>query len=134
MLLDEGTAIEEANLYVRVGGKTIVDATSMGIGRDPLGLARIARATGLNIIMGSSYYVAKVHPSGMDEKSVEELAEEIIRDVTEGVGDTGIKAGIIGEVGCTWPWTDNERKVVHASALAQQHTGAPLLIHPGRDE
>ena len=32
-----------------VGGKTIVDATSMGIGRDPLGLARIARATGLSI-------------------------------------------------------------------------------------
>ena len=48
--------------------------------------------------------------------------------------DTNIRAGIIGEIGCTWPLTDNERKVLRASARAQQETGAAILIHPGRDE
>ena len=134
LLLDEETAIEEASRYVHAGGRTMVDATSIGIGRDPLALARIARATGLNIVMGSSYYVGSTHPKEMSQKSVEEIAEEIAQDITVGVGDTGIKAGIIGEVGCSWPWTESERKVVHASAMAQQRTGAPLLIHPGRHE
>ena len=60
--------------------------------------------------------------------------KQIVRDVTEGVDGTGIRSGIIGEVGCSWPLTDNERKVVRAAAMAQRATGAPILIHPGRDE
>ncbi|GIT58594.1 MAG: hypothetical protein Ct9H300mP19_05420 [Dehalococcoidia bacterium] len=51
-----------------------------------------------------------------------------------GVDNTGIRSGIIGEIGCSWPWTDNEKKSVAASVAAQSETGAPLLIHPGRDE
>ena len=50
------------------------------------------------------------------------------------MGSTGVRAGIIGEVGCSWPLTANERKVLRASGRAQALTGAPLLIHPGRDE
>ena len=42
--------------------------------------------------------------------------------------DTQIKSGIIGEVGCSWPLNDNERKVLRASAIAQKFTGAPMLI------
>ena len=61
-LLDEDTAIAEAARFRRAGGRSIVDATSVGIKRDPLGLARIARATGLNVIMGSGYYVHDYHP------------------------------------------------------------------------
>ncbi len=134
MLMDEELAIQEASLYVRAGGRTLVDATSIGIGRDPRALARIARATGLNIIMGSSYYIAATHPKDMAQRTEEQIAEEIVGDITVGVGDTGIKAGVIGEVGCSWPWEETEKKVVRASALAQRRTGAPLLIHPGRHE
>ena len=54
--------------------------------------------------------------------------------LTVGVGETGVRAGFIGEIGTTWPWTDNERKVVRAAVLAQRETGAPLMIHPGRHE
>lgn len=131
---DEETAMAEANLYVRAGGRSLVDATSIGIGRDPKALARIARATGLNVIMGSSYYVSASHPKDMDNKTEAEIAEEVTRDLLAGAGDTGIRAGIIGEVGCSWPLTENERKVLRASATAQRQTGAPLLIHPGRNE
>ena len=133
-LLDIDTAIDEAEMYKRNGGDSLVDATSIGIARDPSALASISRQTGLNIIMGSSYYVGPLHPPGMDGLSEEDIVGQIVQDVTVGVGNSGIQAGIIGEVGCSWPLSPNERKVLRASARAQQITGATVLIHPGRDE
>ena len=131
-LMDLDTTISEVNRYREVGGGAIVDATSTGIGRNPDALARISRETGVHIIMGAGFYVDAVHPEGMDERSVEDLALEITADLTEGVDGSGIKAGIIGEVGCTWPLTTNERKSLVAAAIAQRETGAAILIHPGR--
>ena len=133
-LLDIETAIGETTLFRRAGGDTIVEATSIGIGRDPQGLRQIARATGLNIVMGASYYVGAAHPPDMDGRSEESIVDEIVRDIRDGVGQSGVRAGVIGEVGCSWPLTPNERKVLRASGRAQRRTGAPLLIHPGRDE
>jgi phosphotriesterase-related protein len=69
----------------------------------------------------------------MGARSVDDLAREMIADVTRGVGDTGVRSGLLGEIGCTWPWTANEQKVVRAAVIAQRETGAPLMIHPGRD-
>jgi phosphotriesterase-related protein len=132
-LLDETTAIAEAERFKRAGGQTVVDVTSTGVGRDPCGLARISRATGLHVLMGSGYYTGIVHPPDMDRKTEDEIAREIIRDVTVGVAETRIRAGLIGEIGCSWPWQENERKAVRAAAHAQLETGAALMVHPGRD-
>lgn len=134
MVLEEDVATDEARLFKRVGGGTIVDATTLGIGRDPLALARIARDVGINVVMGAGFYVDAVHPEDMASRGVDDLAGQIIGEIRDGVGDTGIKAGIIGEIGCTWPLTPGERNVLHASAIAQQETGSAILIHPGRDE
>ena len=130
-LLDEQAAIEEVLKYKYAGGNAIVDATSIGIGRDPLALARISRATGLNVIMGASYYVPSSHPPDMGDRTESEIANEIISDLTVGVGETGIRSGVIGEIGCWWPPGPNEPKILRASAYAQSQTGAPILIHPG---
>jgi phosphotriesterase-related protein len=134
-LTDEEVAIEEAMLYKRAGGNTIVEVSSIGLCRDPEGLARISRATGLNIIMGSGYYVGASHPPELAKKSEEEIAEEIAHDILEGVDGTGIRAGIIGEIGCTVPLLEDEKKVLRASAKAQQRTGAAISVHPSsRDD
>ena len=133
-IFDEEIAIKELQFYKRAGGTSLVDVTNIGLARDPLALTRIARATDLNIIMGSGYYVGPSHPSEMDSKTEEEIAQEMVRDIITGVGDTGVRAGIIGELGCSWPLTDNERKVLRAGARAQQLTGAAITIHPGRHE
>ncbi len=130
---DESAATEEARLFRREGGQTLVDPTLAGIGRNPLGLQRIARATGLHIIMGSGYYTEPAHPPGLAAATEDALVREIVRDVTEGVDDTGVRAGLIGEIGCSWPWAPAERKSLRAAALAARETGAPLMIHPGRD-
>ena len=133
-LLDEQVARDELLLYRAAGGRTVVDPTNRGLARDPAALARVSRASGLNIIMGSGYYVAASHPSDMDGRTVDGLAREMVDEVTRGVGETGVRAGFIGEIGTTWPWTANERKVVRAAVQAQRETGAPLMIHPGRDQ
>ena len=131
-LMDMDTIIREVRKFSEVGGGAIVDATSMGIGRKPDALAQISRESGVHIIMGAGFYVAAVHPKDMDERTVEGLAREIIGDIFEGVEGSGVKAGIIGEIGCTWPLAPNERKSLSAGAMAQRETGAAILIHPGR--
>ena len=131
-LLDLDTAISEVGRYRDAGGGAIVDATTIGIGRNPEALVRISRETGVHIVMGAGFYVAAVHPEDMDRRSVDDLALQIIGDIVEGVDGTGVRAGIIGEVGCTWPLDPNERKSLAAAAIAQRETGAVVLIHPGR--
>src|SRR6266852_4504806 len=134
LMLDEAVARDEALLVKHEGGQTFVDPTNRGLARDPLALARVARATGLNIIMGSGYYVAAAHPPDMDRRTADDIARELVTDLTEGVDGTGVRAGFIGEIGTTWPWTDNQQKVLRASVAAQRETGAALMIHPGRHE
>jgi phosphotriesterase-related protein len=131
-LLDEQVAQDEILLFKEAGGRTVIDPTPTTIGRDPRALARIARATGLNVVMGAGYYVGASHPPDMNRRSVDELARELIADITTGVGDSGIRAGLIGEIGTTYPWTANEEKVLRAAVIAQRETGAPLMVHPGR--
>jgi phosphotriesterase-related protein len=136
VLEDEDTAIREAENFKKVGGKTIVDVTPIGISRNPAGLKKVAEATGINIIMGTSYYVALSFAAemGLDKKTEQEIADEFIREIREGVGDTGIKAGIIAEIGCSWPMDEGEKKVLRAAGLAQRETGAAISIHPGARE
>ena len=132
-LIDLDTTIRrEVSKFGEFGGGAIVDVTSRGIGRNPEALAGISRGSGVHVVMGAGHYVAAVHPEDMDERTEEDLAREIIVDVVEGVDGTGIKAGIIGEIGCTWPLAPNERKSLSAAAIAQTETGAAISIHPGR--
>jgi phosphotriesterase-related protein len=134
-LADEKQCINELLPFKYAGGRTIVDATNVDLGRDPLALKRISLATGLNIIMGSGYYTQKGQDLHLMEKRTEEdIADEIMRDIFEGVGNTGVHSGIIGEIGCSWPLEDSERKVLRAAGMAQKESGAPLHIHPGRFE
>ncbi len=131
LMLDEKIQTEEVYKYYLAGGQSMVDTTSLGIGRDPLALARMSRATGLNLVLGGSYYVPVAYPPDMDDRSEQDLTDSIIRDVTVGVKDTGIKTGIIGEVGNFWPTSETSRKILRASAHASVETGAPILVHPG---
>ena len=81
-LLDERVARDEALLFKHAGGQTFVDPTNRGLARDPLALARVARATGLNIIMGSGYYVDAAHPPDMGARTADQVAREIVADLT----------------------------------------------------
>jgi len=134
VLDDEELAIKEVMLFKLEGGSSIVDCSNRDLKRDPRALARISRATGLNIIMGSGYYVWTAHGPDMNSKTEDEILQEFVQDITEGVCDTGIRSGLIGELGTSSPLHPNELKVLHAGARAQQVTGAPISIHAPRHE
>lgn len=101
-------------------------------GNDPLGLKRIANRTDINIVAGTGYYIGSSHPADMDQRTAEDIADEFVSDVSRGMGDTDIKAGIIGEIGASKGFlsNDNEKKVFRGAAMAQSETGAPISIHP----
>ncbi len=113
---DEEMMVEESSRFKNAEGRTIVDATSIGIGRNPEALKRISTRTGLNIIVGSGYYVSTTHPRSMGSKSVDEIKNEIVKDIQEGIDGSGIRAGLIGEIGTTFPWGTNEEKSLQAAA------------------
>jgi phosphotriesterase-related protein len=136
LLDDEETAIREARLFKQAGGKTIADVTPNNLGRKPQALAQVAREVGINVIMGTAYYIEQSYEPKMRQQAIteEEIEAEFVRDITVGVGEARIRAGVIGELGCSWPLGDGERVVLRAGAAAQQKTGAPISIHPGHDE
>lgn len=129
ILDDEDVAVRELLEFKKAGGDTIVDATLAGIGRDPILLKNMSRLLGINIIAGCGYYTADTHPDDMSRKTVEDISEEIIQDLTIGMDGTSIKAGVIGEIGISREIYPEEQKVLIASARAQNKTGVGILVH-----
>ncbi len=122
-------AISEVEHFRRAGGETLVDVSPRNTGIDPEEVQRIARTTGLNIIHGTAYYSEYTHPSRLEDASAADIAADFISDIEKGIGDTDVRAGIIGEIGVS-KMSDQELKVVRGGAIAAQETGAALSIHP----
>lgn len=127
-LEDVDLAIKEVQKFKDAGGSCLVDVSSIGIRTDPLGVRRVAERTGLHIVQGTSFYLEGCHPPYVAASSVDELAAIIIKDIEEGIDDTAVRAGIIGEVG-TMNVTEAEVKVLRASARAHVATGAVISLH-----
>jgi len=122
---------EELKHYAAAGGKTIFEVTPIDIGRDPLKLREISEKSGVNVIMGVGYYGVLSMTTETRElllqKGSSALADFMIREFYDGVGDTGIKPGVIGEIGMHRGET--ERILALAAIIAQKETGAPLIFH-----
>ncbi|MBE7036804.1 MAG: hypothetical protein E7403_05885 [Ruminococcaceae bacterium] len=128
LLLDnEEIAIHELSFFKNAGGDTVVDASLPGIGRDPKALKRIAEATGLNIIMGTGFYVGETHPEALSSMTEREIADLMVKELTEGID--GIPAGYIGEIGISEIFDDKERRVLRSAAIASLDTGAAINVH-----
>ncbi|MCG7525348.1 phosphotriesterase [Streptomyces sp. OfavH-34-F] len=136
LLDDEALAVREAADFRAAGGTTLVDVTTPDLGRDPAGLRRIAEATGLRIVMGSGrHHPARAAGRGVPVPSAgpgaDRLAEEIVRDLTEGVD--GVRAGLIGALAALDPDEPAERAVLVAAARASASTGAPISVARSAD-
>ena len=128
-MTDRALAVKELQRFVAQGGKSIIETSADGNGRDPEGLAEISRTTGLNIIMGTGYYLDASQPAENDAKSERDIAEEIIRDITEGARGTKVRSGIIGEIGVGSSFTAREKKSLAAACVAQRETHLPMQVH-----
>lgn len=121
---------EDLQLFKSVGGRTIVDATTIGIGRNPKALKKASQRSGVNLIAGSGYYVSLSQPKAIRNWPAEKMTERIVDDITKGIDDTGVRAGIIGEIGALNDEPDNiEIKSLTAAGRAQEETGAGVVLH-----
>ena len=122
--------LPELEDYARAGGACLVELTPMGMGRDPTGLVRASRETGVHIVMGTGIYHEPFHPDRIAGLTDTQIAEVMIGEITEGVDGTGIRAGIIGEQGTYMgSMTRREATVFRASAMAALETGVAVSTH-----
>jgi phosphotriesterase-related protein len=128
-LNDLDLAASEVEKYRWWGGRTIVEVTLDGFGRDPVGLQMVSRRAGVPIVMGAGYYHELAHPPKLRRMSADDIADEVVRDLTEGVPGTGVRAGIIGEIGIDMEFTAEEEKNLRGAARAARRTQVPLTIH-----
>ncbi len=124
-------AVDGLRRFGDAGGGLLVEVTSHGIGRDVRACAAISGASGVPVVVGCGYYVGASRPRGFGRRTVDELTAELVEELTDGIGTTGIRAGVIGEIGVgQHPMLDHERKMLRAAARAQVATGAGMIVHP----
>src|SRR5262249_38340085 len=138
-LNDHELAVAETNLFRIAGGGTIVDVTPPDLRRDPTALKRLALDTGLNIVMGCGHYVEPAHPASVAGLTADEIAAELVGELRDGVAETGVRPGIIGEIGTSGVdkktmdkrghVTPEEAKVLRGAARAALTTGAAVTVH-----
>ena len=130
---DEDVMAKEMEEFTGRGGRTICDVTLDEIGRDPVRLARFSRRTGIHVLMGCGWYREFGYPAVVKEKTSRELADILVKEIEAGVGDTGIRAGFIGEIGTgRHSILPGEERVFRAAALAQARTGVAITTHTTR--
>ena len=129
---DKPLILEELAAFRADGGRAIVDLTPPGVGRDPAWLIDVARSSDLHVVMGCGWYRGAYYPAEarIDRRSVDDLADELAREATDGVDSTGVRPGIIGEIGTDKPWVSAlEERVHRAAARAARRTGMAITTH-----
>jgi len=129
---DEPVILAELARFRDAGGSGLVDVTLPGVGRDPVWLRGLAEASGLHIVMGGGWYRTAYYPpeARIERRSVDDLADELVREIREGVGESGVRPGIFGEIGTDKPWVSPAEERVHrAVARASRRTGLAITTH-----
>ena len=148
ILNDPELADLELDLLRQAGGATVVDLTSGGLREfdnplmfdedlnhlpQPLAVRRAAERSGLRIIMGAGWYHENYYKPRLWDLTTDQLAGEIIGELRDGMEGTGVRAGIIGEIGAQYNRLSGiEERVLRAAARAQIETGAGLTTHTTR--
>ena len=126
---DVDLVLAELEPFAEAGGRTIVEVTPSHLSREPVILREIAERSGIQVVMGGGYYLGATHPEGTAQRATEDIAEELIGEFRDGVGDTGIRPGIIGEIGTGDPMVPEEERMLRAVAIAHLETDLPISIH-----
>jgi len=112
----------------KAGGiETVVDATTLDLGRDVTMLAKASRRAGVNIITCTGWWLEKTRfLSGV---SIDNLTRGFVREVKEGIAGTGIKAGILKGASDMAGVLPEEAKILRAVAQAHHETSLPIMLH-----
>ena len=129
-------AVEKLESAYEVGVRTIVDLTVIGLGRDVGRVRTVAEQVRVNIVPATGIYTYDDVPMYFKFRGPGELIDGpdrmlqfMVRDLTEGIADTGIRAGIIKCATDAQGVTQGVERVLRAAARAHKETGAPISTH-----
>jgi phosphotriesterase-related protein len=128
VLAEVELATDELAPFRAAGGRAVVEVTPPDLGRDPRRLAEISRRSGVHVVMGTGWYRRAFYPEHLDRTPTAAVAEAMVVELTEGVD--GVRAGVIGEIGCDGGHlTGVEERVLRAAGRAARTTGTLVTTH-----
>lgn len=131
LLKDINEMSNEVERFKNAGGGTIMEMSTYGLYGEPSKLREISKKTGVNVIAGTGFYLEQTFSEDIRNMSVGDMYNIMLRDITEGFPDTGVKAGLIGEVGTSNPISPAEERSLRASAQVQKDLGLAMNVHIG---
>ncbi len=112
------------------GVRSFVDPCPIELGRDAAMMAEIAERSGMNVVCTTGFYFEAMGlPVYWRARTVDEIAELYVREITHGIGTTGVKAGAIKVATGAPAITALEEKFLAAACIAQKATGVPIITH-----
>jgi len=124
------TAVERLKELKDLGLGTFVDPCPNDIGRDIVFMADVAAASGVNVVAATGLYKEDLgNTAYFRQRTIEEIADVYVTEITKGVGETGIKAGIIKCATGKDHITEYENRCLRAAARASKRTGVPITTH-----
>jgi phosphotriesterase-related protein len=127
---DPELIIRELMYYKEAGGQGLIDMTTVGIKPDPQGLCQIAQRTGIHVVAGCGYYRQPLLAEALHDRNTGQIAEDLLRWLTEGMYNSTIRAGLMGELGTSSPIYPFEERQLRAAAQVQRQTGTSINVHP----
>lgn len=129
VLDDEEAAARELQRFKAAGGSAVVEMSTADYGRDPGGLRRVSKRTGIHILCASGYNKDRFSARFTREMSVGEMTARFTREVRDGIGDTGVRAGLVKAASTLNEISPAAEKVFRAAAATHRRTGAPISTH-----
>jgi phosphotriesterase-related protein len=126
---DEAAAVAEVRAFADAGGQSIVQWTPYGLNRRAGLLPGISTRTGVSIVAATGLHRREHYPEGFVEKVQDQLADIFVRELTAGIGDTQVRAGLIKVAGGFHILDAHAELVMRAAAEAHHATNAPIAIH-----
>ncbi|HEY6598894.1 MAG TPA: hypothetical protein VIZ30_06260, partial [Pseudomonadales bacterium] len=122
-------AVKRLNELKAAGIDTILDPTALGLGRYIPRIKRVADRIGLNIVVATGLYTFDVLPHYFNGRGDDIMTGMFVRDIREGIADTGIKAGVIKCATDAPGVTPGVERVLRCCARAHRETGVPITTH-----
>ncbi|MFE7853612.1 phosphotriesterase [Streptomyces sp. NPDC057403] len=128
--LDDGAAARaELAAFRAVGGGTVVQWTPYGMGRRAADLPELSRSSGVRVVCATGLHQAAHYSGQLLEELRGRLAEVFVAELTQGIGTSGVRAGLIKVAGGFHALDAHARWTMTAAAEAHHATGAPIAVH-----
>jgi phosphotriesterase-related protein len=128
VLADEELMTAEVAHFKAAGGAAMVEMSCLGLRLNVPAIQRISQKTGVHIVATTGLYVEDSWPEYARDMTTEQLSELMVREIDEGIEDTGVKAGHIGELGI-FNLSERDVRLLRAAARASIQTGLSVSVH-----